>query len=151
MKWQPTPVFLSGRSHGRRSLVRYSVWGYKESHKTEWLHFLFFLSHCLKASLVAQMVKNLPATWETRVWFLGREEEIATHSSILAWEIPWTEEPGRPWSHTVRHYWATRWPDLSTKSLLLLLLFLQMMKSFFFFFGQMMSFWLILLYWDGQS
>ena len=50
-------------------------------------------------SLVAQMVKNLPAMQETRVQFLGREDplekEMATHSSILAWRIPWTEEPGR--------------------------------------------------------
>ena len=44
------------------------------------------------------MVKNLPAVQETRVRFLGwedtLEEEVAPHSSILAWEIPWTEEPG---------------------------------------------------------
>ena len=45
-------------------------------------------------------VKNLPAlqeTWETRIWSLGQEDplekEMATHSSILAWKIPWTEEP----------------------------------------------------------
>ena len=47
---------------------------------------------------MAQTVKNLPAVWETWVLFLGWEDllekEIATHSSILAWEIPWTEEPG---------------------------------------------------------
>ena len=45
------------------------------------------------------MVKNLPATQETGIQSLGwedpLEEEMATHSSILAWEIPWTEEPGR--------------------------------------------------------
>ena len=50
-------------------------------------------------SLVAQMVKRLPAVQETRVQSLGREDplekEIATHSSILAWRIPWTEELGR--------------------------------------------------------
>ena len=50
-------------------------------------------------SLVAQMVKRLPAMQETWVRSLGREdplqEEMATHSSILAWRIPWTEEPGR--------------------------------------------------------
>ena len=48
--------------------------------------------------LVAQMVKSLPAMQETRVQSLGQEEllekEMATHSSILAWRIPWTEEPG---------------------------------------------------------
>ena len=51
-----------------------------------------------RASLVAQMVKNLPAMQETWVQSLGRENPlekgIATHSSILAWRIPWTEEPG---------------------------------------------------------
>ena len=50
------------------------------------------------ASLVAQMVKNLPLMWEIRVQSLGLEnpleKEIATHSSILAWEIPWAEKPG---------------------------------------------------------
>ena len=49
------------------------------------------------ASLVVQMVKNSPATQETQVQSLGREdpleEEVATHSRILAWRIPWTEEP----------------------------------------------------------
>ena len=52
-----------------------------------------------RASLVAQLVKNLPAMWETWVRSLGREDplekEIATHFSILAWRIPWTEEPGK--------------------------------------------------------
>ena len=51
------------------------------------------------ASLIAQSVKNLPAMRETQVQFLGREdpleEEMATHSNILAWRIPWAEEPGR--------------------------------------------------------
>jgi len=51
------------------------------------------------ASLVAQMVKNLPARQATRVRSLGEEDplekEMATHSSILAWRIPWTEEPGK--------------------------------------------------------
>ena len=49
-------------------------------------------------SLVAQTVKRLPAMQETRVPSLGREDslekEMATHSSIVAWKIPWTEEPG---------------------------------------------------------
>ena len=61
-------------------------------------------------SLVAQTVKNPPAMRETWVQSLSQEnpleEEMATHSSILAWEIPWTEEPGRLWSRglqKVRH------------------------------------------------
>ena len=49
------------------------------------------------ASLVAQMIKNLPAMLETKVQSLGREDPLekgmATHSGILAWRIPWTEEP----------------------------------------------------------
>ena len=49
---------------------------------------------CSWASLVAQLVKNLPAMWETWVWSLGWEDLLekgmATHSSILAWRIPWT-------------------------------------------------------------
>ena len=53
---------------------------------------------CTRASLVAQMVKNLPAVQETWVQYLGWEDALekgmATHSSILAWEISWTEEPG---------------------------------------------------------
>ena len=44
------------------------------------------------------MVKNLPAVWETQVRFLGQEDhlekEMANHSNVLAWKIPWTEEPG---------------------------------------------------------
>ena len=52
-----------------------------------------------KASLVAQTVKRLPTMQETRVQSLGWEDllekEMATHSSILAWKIPWMEEPGR--------------------------------------------------------
>ena len=50
------------------------------------------------ASLVAQTVKNLPAVLESRVQFLGQKDPLekgtATHSSILAYRIPWTEEPG---------------------------------------------------------
>ena len=53
---------------------------------------------CRRASLVTQMVKNLPAMQETRVPSLGQEDLLekgmATHSRILAWRIPWTEQPG---------------------------------------------------------
>ena len=51
-----------------------------------------------RASLVAQTINNLPAMQDTQVRSLGQEDplekEMATHSSIFAWEIPWTEEPG---------------------------------------------------------
>ena len=47
---------------------------------------------------MSQMVKNLPAMWETQFRSLGQEDPLekgmATHSRILAWRIPWTEEPG---------------------------------------------------------
>ena len=53
---------------------------------------------CVRTTLLAQMVKNPPAMQETQVRSLGWEEplekEMATHSGILAWKIPWTEEPG---------------------------------------------------------
>ena len=61
-------------------------------------------------SLVAQMVKYLPTMWETQVQSVGLEDllekELATHSSTLAWKIPWTEEPARlqsMGSQRVRH------------------------------------------------
>ena len=64
----------------------------------------------VEASPVAQMVKRLPATRETRVQSLGWEDllekAMAPHSSTLAWKIPWTEEPGRlqsMGSQRVRH------------------------------------------------
>ena len=66
------------------------------------------------ASLVAQIVKNLPAMQETQVGFLGQEgpleKQMATHFRILTWRIPWTEEPGRLYtmgSQRVGHSWAT--------------------------------------------
>ena len=75
-----------------------------------WTPSLVFAS--TRASLVDQILKNPPAMQETPVWPLGWEDplenEMATHSSIPAWRIPWTEEPG--WlhsieSHRVRHGW----------------------------------------------
>ena len=60
------------------------------------IHYLF--EACM-ISLVAQMVKNLPVMQETQVQSMSLEDPLekgmATHSSILAWEIPWTEKPGR--------------------------------------------------------
>ena len=59
----------------------------------------FMVPYKFRASLVAQMVKNLPEMKETWVQSLCQEDPlekaIGTHSSILAWRIPWTEEPGR--------------------------------------------------------
>ena len=66
---------------------------------------MFFVKNSLlqlSINSLVQMVKNLPAMWETWVQSLGGEDplekKMATHSSILAWRIPWTEEPGGPQS-----------------------------------------------------
>ena len=65
--------------------------------------------------LVSGAVKYLPAMQKTTAWFLGLEDPLekrmATHSSILAWRIPWTEQPGgiqSIWSQRIRHNWATK-------------------------------------------
>ena len=63
----------------------------------DWRIYLLCQLLLLWASLVAQMVKNPPEMQETRVGFLGQEDPLVkgmeTHSSTLAWRIPWTEEP----------------------------------------------------------
>ena len=76
---------------------------------------------------MAQVVKNSPAIWETWVRSLSQEDLLeagmATHSSILAWRIPWAEEPGELQSlgsQRVGHDWAT-----NTLSVFLLKLFLR--------------------------
>ena len=79
------------------------------------------------------MVKHLSTMWETWVQSLGREDllekEMATHSSILAWKIPWAEKPGRlqsMGSQRVGHNWAT------SLSLLILKYHYELMKYFIF-------------------
>ena len=63
------------------------------------IYFMYLHVPIFSASLATQMVKRLPTMRKTRVRPLGWEDplekEMATHSSILAWKIPWTEEPGR--------------------------------------------------------
>ena len=81
-RWHATPVLLPGKSHGRRSLVGCSPWGHEESDTTERLHFHF---HAL-------------------------EKEMVAYSSVLAWRIPGTGEPGglpSMRSHRVGHAEAT--------------------------------------------
>ena len=94
--------------------------------KQQWQHDLiiveldgkcsFVVDTCIQVStsLVAQKVKRLPTTRETWVWSLCQEDllekEMETHSSILAWKIPWTEEALRlqsMGSQRIRHDWAT--------------------------------------------
>ena len=74
----------------------------------------FYSLRAWRASLVAQTVKNLSVMQETQVrslsWEDPLEEGMVTHSSILAWRIPWTEEPGRlqsTGSQKFRHDWET--------------------------------------------
>ena len=72
--------------------------------KKHWMHVLIYKDSTMfrRVSLVAQMVKNQLAMQETQVPSLGQEDPLedsmATHCSILAWRIPWTEEPGRLYS-----------------------------------------------------
>ena len=95
-QWHPTPVLLPGKSHGRRSLVGCSPWVAKS--RTRLSNFTFtFHFHAL-------------------------EKDMATHSTVLAWRIPGTEEPGRRpsmGSHRVGHDWsnlraAAAWPSNPT-------------------------------------
>ena len=73
-----------------------------------------------KVSLMAQRLKRLPTMWETWVRSLGWEDplekEMATHSSILAWRIPWTEEPGGLQSTGSQRVGHDRATSLSPKS-----------------------------------
>ena len=76
--------------------MAFNVWGRKrEGNRC----FICDKLRCIWASLVAQRLKRLPPMQETWVRSLGREDplekEMATRSSILAWRIPWVEEPGR--------------------------------------------------------
>ena len=70
---------------------RFSNWKYHNA-----IHFSLAVLLIPRASLMAQMIKNLPAMWEIWVLSLGQEDPLengmATQSSILAWRIPWTEE-----------------------------------------------------------
>ena len=107
-KWQPTPVFLPGESHGRRSLVGYSPWGHKESDTTERLHFTSLHSgyqdrFCLDWYQFQFHHSVSWASYQTPLYlnFLSSKVRIITFcniigacSSILVWTIPWSEEPG---------------------------------------------------------
>ena len=81
----------------KNKLDKYTSGDGKSSHKA-WQEEDDYGMDLSQTSLVAQMVKCLPTMWETRVQSLGWEDllekEIAIHSSILAWKIPWMEEPG---------------------------------------------------------
>ena len=91
-QWHPTPVLLPGKSHGQRSLVGCSPWGRYELDTTKRLHFHFSLS-----------------LFTFTFHFHALEKEMVTHSSVLAWRIPGTGEPGglpSMGSHKVGHDWS---------------------------------------------
>ena len=69
-KWQPTPVFLPGKSHGWRSMVGYSPWGSKESDTTEWFHFhfLFNLLYCPTQITTRSKTKVLSFLFKMKQW-----------------------------------------------------------------------------------
>ena len=85
-RWHPTPVLLPGKSHGRKSLVGCSTWGREESDMTGRLHF-----HAL-------------------------EKDMATHSSVLAWRIPGTGEPGGLPSRVAKSRTRPKWLSSSSSS-----------------------------------
>ena len=95
-KWQPTPVFLPGKFHGQSCRAGYSPKSWTrlntaQSRSARVSKPRIRTSVLFSASLVAQMVKNLPTMQETWVWSPGWEDPLgvgmATHSSILAWKL----------------------------------------------------------------
>ena len=114
--WHPTPVLLPGKSHGRRSLVSCSPWGPWGSDTTERLHFHFSLSCIGEGNGTPLQFFCLETPMDGGAWwaavhgvaggrtrlsdftftfhFHALEKEMATHSSVLAWRIPGTGEPG---------------------------------------------------------
>ena len=126
-KWQPTPVFLGNPRNGgawwlpsrvaqsRTRLKRLS----NSSSSSSSIYWVFL------------MVKNLPAMHKIQVWSLSQEDPLekgmATHSPILAWRIPWTEEPGELPSGELKrvgHDWATTTTTTTKTSLMA-----QMLKT----------------------
>ena len=128
-QWHPTPVLLPGKSHGRRSLVGGSPWGREELDTTERLHFHFSLSCIGEGNGNPLQCSCLESPRDGRAWwaavhgvaksqtrlrdfaftfhFHALETDMATHSSVIAWRIPGTGEPGglpSMGSHRVGHY-----------------------------------------------
>ena len=98
--------------------VWYDFWSRSNDCSSKLISLILYYT---RTSFVAQLVKNPLAVQETWVWFLGWEDplekEMATHSSVLAWRIPWTEEPGGLQSmrwQRVGHNWVTNTQKLYT-------------------------------------
>ena len=116
MRWKPRLELGILLPYWHRSLSCSHLLSYDPlaAQVTVHLHIAYSLLGWGGACLVAQTVKSLPAVWETWVQSLSQEDplkkEMATHSSVPAWKIPWTKETGRLQSialQRVRHYEAT--------------------------------------------
>ena len=117
-----TCIFLYVPSFFLRCTHFFKILLFNSTNPCMWYQVICQLVYMEKVSLIAQTVKRLPTVWETRVRSLHQEDplekEMATHSSMLAWKILWTEEPGRlqsVGSQRVEHDWAT-WLDFIWKS-----------------------------------
>ena len=91
--WHPSPVLLPGKSHGQRSLVGYSPWGHKELDTTDQLY-LPLKPGFPGGSDGKEFACSVGDLSLTPGWEDPLEKGVATHCGILAWSIPWTEEPG---------------------------------------------------------
>ena len=96
-----TESYMTEQLTPKQEMVRVNIdlLGISDLNGLEWVNlFQMTIVSIQQASWVAQLVMNLPVMQKTLVRFLGQEDpletEMATHSSILAWEIPWREEPG---------------------------------------------------------
>ena len=110
--WKSEPFYLLHTLLSPNIITWYHHLHCRDSNQK--LKFYFLLSSLPGIPLVSQMVKKLPAGQNNWVWSLGQEDSLGkgmvTHSSILAWRIPWTEEPGglqSMGSQKVRHDWVT--------------------------------------------
>ena len=120
-------------------LADYSPWVHKEFDTVEWLTFMraSVFMYIWLGFLGGSVVKNLPAKQETWVHSPGQEDPLemgmATHSSILAWRIPRTEEPGRlqsMGSQRVGHDWATKHTQEKIRILFLKDIWKSVIKDF---------------------
>ena len=109
------PSACQGGHHSLPSQKKSALGTFFEESDLPSPHYIIFITCLLERGLpMAQMVKNLPKMQETRIGFLGQEdpleEGMATHSSILAWRIPWTESLAgySPWGCRVGHKWLTK-------------------------------------------
>ena len=97
IQWQPTPVFLPGKSHGRRSLVGYSPWGHKESDTTERLHLHFHniqLSHLLQNLRLLLIPSSLPSSSKsilvTTILAQARSSSFTSHNHTFHLPNEWS-------------------------------------------------------------